>query len=519
MVAVVALITRPLDAVVTFSNFEVGAINPLFSSDRVCETSSLQAEATYTPVGQPSFWITVSPDGNTIAYMTPSGNFLMDVSPGSIGSVLKAPGMVDLQFSADGIYYTIVNKHSDRTRRWGVDQGTSWYLSVDLLAFLDRSKRLSEQVYDGDIHPGRTRAVDRLAIDRDFYNHYHSMGTFTDEKGRKWHRILNDFRGASMRDYMWDEEDLRAREIIHLTSDSSAVDSNGQSYFDLPMLSKNGRYFSAYNRKTMTTQIFKIENHRRRMVFDLGIETGKVGFSYSSPHSPYLHIAFHVDLVTYEEGNKMSGKMFRRSKDILIYRLAKRYYSDGTEWLEKDAYAKITSSPSLGEGYYYPKWSRNDRIYFVKVKNSGPQKTHRFVKFDLAKANFLPFQLPLPAINKDGFNASQFNRYVALGGMWARLCTNYSRKLSATTAALQMFNMSEKSCYGLAAKWPKLKESVLSNKKLFELHPPHNRKGRIRPDGRWTRKGEDRQESSADAEILDTLTVEDLQETCHSALL
>ena len=82
-----------------------------------------------------------------------------------------------------------------------------------------------------------------------------------------------------------------------------------------------------------------------------------------------------------------------------------------------------------------------------------------------------------------------------------------------------MFNMSEKSCYGLAAKWPELKESVLSNKKLFELHPPHNRKGRIRPDGRWTRKGEDRQESSADAEILDTLTVDDLQETCHSALL
>ncbi len=495
--------------------------NPHASAqDSLCQPLVAAPRREFVPRLQPSYWITVAPSGDYLAYMTVQGNFLIDTSPTSIGAVLVAPGKVDLQFSADEKYFTLVNKHASDAKRisFGVPQGTSWYSFPGLLGFFDKSKLFNEPVWDGLQHPEKARRINPIAIDRTFYNHYHSMAVYKDENGQEWHRILNDLKGASFRDYRWDNGVPQPSDIAYITSGAPLIDQYGNSFIDLPMLSRDGVFFAGFNRQTMTTQIFGISKKReRRLVTDLGMETGKLAFSYPDPASPFLYVAFHVDYVSHEEGNKMTGTILNQAKDVLVIKLRRFKDNDGEESLEKVSYAMITQTGVLGEGNYYPQWSKNGQLYYVEVKRAGPGKTYRFIQTDPQAFPFRRFDLPQKFSSyATSCGRRQFHSMVALGATWAQHCSQFAAQLTAADAAIYAMGLRGKTCDQAAAAWMNDKQGILAYQRLFALRTPHHIAGYIRPDGRWTQKAEKSLELVAERNELAALKSEDLSKVCNN---
>lgn len=473
---------------------------------------------TFEPKLQPSYWITVSPDGHWLSYMTISGNYMIDVSDHSKGSTLKAPGKVDLQFSADGAYFTLVNKHYSQAKRlsFGVEHGTSWYSVPELLSYFDTNLPHNSPVWDGAEHPHQSRKVRRLAIDRTFFNHYHSMAKFTDDQGVSWHRLMNDLKGASFRDYRFDGDQLIYKPVIYITNSAPLIDPYGNSYLDLPMMSRDGKWFAGFNRDTMTTQIFAIDtDQQRRFVLDLGMETGKVAFSYPNPDSPYFYIAYHVDFVIHEEGNKMTGKMIDRSKDIMVVKLKRVQDGNGLETLEKESYTTVTRTGVIGDGNYYPQWSKDDILYYVQVKKSnGANKSYHFIKVPIAQFAFRPYNLPQSfGDDQDSCQGKNFHQLVAIGAFWSRHCSQFWQHLTSQDAAITAMGLGETTCKNLAEAFDA--KEVLAMPRLFRRRTPHNRAGGIRPDGRWTQKAGHSQELVAQPAAISQITKEMLIKACQ----
>lgn len=496
-------------------------VNASAAAASICAPIVDSKQVTYDPKLKPSYWITVAPNGHLLSYMTTVGNYMIDVSPQSQGATIKAPGKVDLQFSADGTYFTLVNKHRSAAKRqsFGVEHGTSWYAVKDLLAYFDTSKSHNPAVWDGAEFPHQARKVPRLAIDRTFFNHYHSMGKFTDSDGKVWERIMNDYRGASYRDYHWDQGKLTYKNPVYITSSAPLVDSQGNSYFDLPMMSRDGKWFAGFNRDTMTTQVYAIDpGDQRRLVLDLGMETGKVAFSYPQEGVPYLYLAFHVDFVVHEEGNKMSGAMISRSKDIMVLKL--RYYLDdqGQPSLEKVGYATVTRSGVLGNGNYYPQWSADNHLFYVAVDKAKGTRSHQFVKTHIDRFPFQPFDLPQKYPDyAQGCGKQRFHALVAIGAAWAQQCSQFWRYLSATDAAITAMGLSSDQCAEAAKAWQQSSAQTLQMARLFKPRVPHNRSGRLRPDGRWTMKARNSRELVAERDFLSHLSTADISKACTPA--
>ena len=89
-----------------------------------------------------------------------------------------------------------------------------------------------------------------------------------------------------------------------------------------------------------------------------------------------------------------------------------------------------------------------------------------------------------------------------------------SKKMSFLDSPLYSAGITVKQCLSLLKYWKSAKSIIKLNKKLFTHAKPHLRNNYLRPDGRWTNKGEMRDYIPGNFKILSELEEEDLELIC-----
>lgn len=441
-------------------------------------------------------------------------NCLVDLETGAIS---PAPGYFDGQWVKDEVneaIFTIPNKYPQP--RELAQPGLSFYRYNDVLT--------------------RGKAAPLLFRDPSFGNHYHSFGQVTqgrENDGRRFviNRAMNDKWGVSIKDYKFYLSDRgEVLSITNLgpernltngpgeteqirTSPANAADPNAHSsYFDLPMISREGNFFGANNRKTMTTQIFEITPTGKRLVADLGIETGKVSFAPQSPGSRDITLAFHVDQIDPAEGDKMTGVHPGMTKDIVVMKLFARTGADGQTVYDPSQMVRVTSSGRIGDGYYYPKWVNDKEFIFIESQNNNRQT---FIKVNADELQLKVNPLPRASAN---VSSAQYTATTALGLFVTNLCTNFPNRLTAKETASYALNLSAEQCRQIAANWEAWRNSIPLSNELFALRPP-KAPGAQRVAGynfneSYSQRGASRFERTITREEFAALTAADLAAIC-----
>lgn len=442
------------------------------------------------------------------------GNCIVDLATGAISA---APGWFDGQWIKDPsneAIFTIPNKYQQP--RDVALPGLTFYRYSDVLT--------------------RGKAAPVLFRDPGFGNHYHSFGKLeegVDSSGQRYaiHRAMNDKWGVSIKDYRFRlgaDGRVLAVDILGAernltnagedtqqvrTSPRDVADPNAhQSFFDLPMISADGRFFGANNRRTMTTQIFAIEPEGKRIVADLGFETGKISFAPQESGSSDLHIAFHIDQIDPAEGDKMTGVHPGMTKDIVVMRLRARLEANGKQVYDPGEMIRVTSAGRLGDGNYYPKWVNSKELIYVESRNNNRQT---FVKVNISD---LPFRVnPLRRPNAPVGSAA-YAATVALGTYVTSTCTNFAQRLSAKEAASYAVTLDRDTCRRIADLWETWKPTALASAELFRLRTPKAPGGQRVAGYNFhessSRRGDQRFEQPLARTALEGLTAQDLRAVC-----
>lgn len=442
------------------------------------------------------------------------GNCIVDLETGKVS---RAPGWYDGQWVKDpdsqGVF-TIPNKYS--VRKGEALPGLTFFRHKDVIE--------------------KGAAAAPLFNDPGFGNHYHSIGLLekgVDTNGRPYaiNRVVNDKWGVSLKDYKFilspsgDVESIQAvgpeRNLTNSGGDTESArtapigiadQSPHQSYFDLPMISRDGKFFAANNRKTMTTQIYEITQTGKRLVADLGFETGKVSFAPRRGNAGDLYIAFHIDQIDPAEGDKMTGVHPGMTKDIVVMRLTEKQDLSGQIIFEPGQMVRVTLSGHMGDGNYYPKWINEKEFVFIESSNNNRQT---FIKVNVDGLNFNNNVVPRP------FSLMTPKQYAAsstLGYYVATACTEFPQKLSAKEAALYSMNLTKENCQKIASNFQHWKDDVHYPKEFFTLRNP-KAPGAQRVSGynfheSASKRGSERFEMVLDNQVASGLSEADLTAVC-----
>ncbi|MCO4792617.1 MAG: hypothetical protein KC493_02805 [Bacteriovoracaceae bacterium] len=388
----------------------------------MCKLSETQASSSTALTDAPSYFISPDPNGKYVGVIGDNaGNTIVNLET---GKATKVPGSVDPVFTPDGKYLTLPG-------------GT----------FYDYKKDIKPKADSGD-SVGRPSSIHNDGMD----GVYQSLGAVKTEGSKTTYRMIDDTMGVSWQDYTIDSSNNRVKQKMGRNKKLC-----GDVASDTPMLSKDGKYLSIYNKTTGTTQIYNIEDNvnnggKCNMVLDLGFPTGKVSFDYTNGQ-----IAFHVDSVQ-TQANYFSGVSSRMRKDSFVLKIDKSTDSDGKEkWVPK-AFTKMNltkGKAELGTGTYYPRFRKDGSIVTVVQHKSGMQN----YSLDVVKQNDIAWQ-PFKAylFNPDMYGTCNANQkkeiksLYALGELWSQICGKYNSGMRFKDTLKIPFGMDHESCVALIKK-------------------------------------------------------------------
>lgn len=499
-----------------------GAVNPM-AYEQVGQMPQSQYAAWWpefirTPDGQLWAAIMCSRKPNVISG---GSNCLVKLGGPESMQTLPSPGVYDGQWTKDAgsePLFTAPNKF--RVPKGGLDPGLTFFSHKEVIEKGTKARPLFH--------------------DPVFGNHYHSFGVAghgVDADGKKFviHRAMNDKWGASIRDYkavldgngntvsiqaLGPERNLTngpgETEQIRKAPKDHADPKAHYSYYDLPMISADGRFFAVNNRKTMTSQIFEITTTGKKLVADLGFETGKISFAPQKPGSSELKIAFHVDQVDPAEGDKMSSLHRGMTKDVVVMKLEIKKNS-GETVLERKEAIRVTASGLAGDGNYYPKWVSDHELIYIQSR----KLRQSFIKVDVDLLKEHTHRLEAIGVSDcESCSTQKFEAVVALGKMFADACTDFSKKISAREAQLYTLQLTSEACLELAKNWETKKGHVLSAGELYKLRKTKT-PGQQRVPGwnfpeSYSQRGQERKEKPANRSEVEKITVSDLQAVCKA---
>jgi len=433
------------------------------AADDSCKLFQTKASASTALKRAPSYFISPDPNGKYVGVITPGGNTLVDLRN---GNSVKFPDTYDPVFTPDGKYITT--------------PGGNFFVSTDAHEKIDKNESAA--------------GVKRIH-NKGMEGVYQSLGTVKDEGGKTTYRMIDDTAGVSWQEYT----------ITH--SNKAVKQKMGSSKklcpgikTDTPMLSKDGKYLSIYNKDTGTTQIYNIEENVKsgkpcHKVLDLGFPTGKVSFDYSNGQ-----IAFHVDSVQ-TQTNYFSGISSRLRKDSFVLKIDKQGSGANEKWTPT-SFTKMNltdGKADLGTGTYYPRFRKDGSIVTVVQHKSGLQD----YTLDTVNQNDIAWQ-PFKAylFDPDMYstcNADQkkeIRSLYALGELWTQICGNYDKMRFQDTLKVP-FGMDHDSCVKLIKdKW---KGSM---------------KGKVQTAGKKALQSQSSKSNALKIENVDQLTMEDLIAVC-----
>ncbi len=397
-------------------------------------TTLAQAEASHIP----NYFFRPFPNSDHVSYASASRNYILDLEK---GAEVEMPGPYDPVPTPDQMLMTIPP-----------DEGLTFYSVEDL----QKGKR------------------EPLLVDKQLQGVYQSIGTVQSGSGEKTFRIITDQDGLSFRDYHVKEGENGGKPVITPQGDKPTVLCQGMR-LSLPMISKDGRQIAALDVDAGVTKIYDIDpaNGSCKEVMNLGIPTGKVDFNFNGDE-----ITFHV------LNNSASGdSYFSVPSDAMVANVFVYKRSTG----EITRITNNTSSNSV-----FPAFRRDGKIVYLNHPQRDGQASGKssFVVADPERANRRPFELVGTPSCSPSVQGKGYGSVVALGALWAQLCSKFGKEISDSAAAMIPLGMKPEQCRKLIEnKWEALKEDIAKNAEL-------TKSGRVKKD------------------ILDDLTEEDLMAAC-----
>ncbi|MCC7442409.1 MAG: hypothetical protein IT285_12300 [Bdellovibrionales bacterium] len=241
------------------------------------------------------------------------------------------------------------------------------------------------------------------------------------------------------------------------------------------MISKTGRLLGAYDPTSGTSKVIDVAVPGRcREVLDLGYPTGKIEFRHDDGA-----IAFHVDYYDTQAGGYFSGVSSTLTKDVYVVELQKLEGAAPGAWrLHPSKVRRIFASSVKGSGGYYPSWTRDGRLVYVR-------DDHNHYAFEVVRPEDAPsyrFLLPphggtdhqpeeLPKDWPKDWN-EQLHRSAALGGLWSQLCSPYDAEQSAVGAMTAFLSLEAEVCRKLArSHWTPDSRLKLSEQPRYRRDP------------------------------------------------
>lgn len=394
-----------------------------------CELNTTPLKKRVKLANDPNYFISADPSGKYTAVIDEAReNILVNMETGAVHDV---PGDVDPVFSPDSKFLTL--------------PGGEFYAMDDIESRI-RSNRSARNVGS--------------AINANEGGVYQSIGILPGSTDRKkTYRYMDDSGGASYFDVEVNfdsngkmRDSRRINRSQRMCREASARDT--------PMMSKDGKYLSILNFETHTTQIWRVnDNGTCEMMVDIGVPTGKVDFGFDEENP---QITFHVDEVS-NDWHYFSGVDGYQRKSVYVMNLNKEGEGDKEKW-SVESMAKVVppGTTEMGTGSYYPRFRKDGSV--VMVSNDADDKYY----LDVVATSDLNFEPLNPEISSgrileattcspDDRNA--FASQLALGWLWADVCSNYEDQLRASETMLIPLGMERKKCEELVSKkWEESKQ-------------------------------------------------------------
>ena len=378
--------------------------------DPICKLNHYQPRYVSWLPETPSYFAKIHPDGK-FAFFIGSGNRILNLEERDLTKRLRtAPGSIDPVPCPDGKLLTV--------------PGMSLYETSAVLK-------------EGD-------AAKPLLTDYDLGGVYQSCAVLSAVGRRTTYRVVTDSNGeVSYRDY----------QVKYFNSQPAQVTPLREATLRCPemnlktiIISKTGKYLSAYLPEQGTTKIFNIEGRTGacKEVADIGYATGKLEFNYDD-----TRIAFHVDYFSSQAGDYFSGVSNDMSKDVFTLDIARG--SGGV--LNLRNLRRISTARGKGSGSYYPSFAKNGDLLFLNDDGN-------FYSFHNVRPDRIPAYAPLlpppdgwpggrpPAGVPADWN-EKLHAASVVGSLWSKRCSPDDDEVSAAEAASVKLVLPTSTCKSL----------------------------------------------------------------------
>src|ERR1700734_2690433 len=363
------------------------------------------------------------------------------------GRMMEIPGRADAVTTPDGRFFTVPPFYSQ-------DKGNTFdiYRTGDLLA---------------KWQTGATSAIDipRIAV-LEFGSWYQSLSfplNGEDGSGNYVHRAVVSEAGQS--GFKLVEFTIIAEGPVATPRQAKLCNSDDHQTV---MLSKTGRYVSAYDTHSGTTKIYALTPHWERTppsvdcdtVIDFGFAAGKGDFNFDDSM-----IAFHVNFMSSPEDGE-DGTSYvheigpQQTKDAVVVKFSK---VDGSI-NGVDRIARLSTSQQKGSGSYFPAFLPDKHVFFI---HNEAGKGYKFYVVDPVKAVW--------SANIFKPRNAQFARTAAIGKLWAASCKTWS--LQDEEAAWYYLSLTRDQCNALVTeRWDDYRQRIDPNLQGAQLAEACNAK-------------------------------------------
>lgn len=318
-------------------------------ANNLCSLNQASAEKTVKIQGVPGFFFKVHPDGDLISFIETEHNTMIDLNT---GKEFPTVGNIDPVWSPDGKFMTHPGGETEDSEKGkDVEQGLQFYPGHEIIKATKEGTHKKLKAQNSQL----TGVYQSIGVNKD--------GSYN---------IVSDADGISLGKFSYSEkEGPKLLGAIEKPCPKAGTNT------DLPMISKDGRFLSFYDRDSKSTKIFNVEKNCE-LALDLGYGTGKVSFNNDSSQ-----IAFHVDQFTEFEDGYFSGVGKDKVKNVVVLNLDEK---DGK--LEPSSWALASQNVKPGDGGYYPDFDKHGNIYFLEDRDNNFQ----FVKVNQKTLEFRHMQ-------------------------------------------------------------------------------------------------------------------------------
>lgn len=348
-----------------------------------CESSPLPIKTRVKIQDVPGYFFKVDGTGRYITFTTAQGNRLIDLQDKKTQKDPKPiPGKIDAVFSPDGKY--LFTPHHG------------------MHAF-DANKLETQPFKNNDFSSAK------VGMSPQTEGVYQSLGQT--ENGT--YTMLTDKNGASL-----STVSASGGKLSFGPQKVFCKEQFGNGMMDLPMLSKDGKFLSAYNELTQSTQVFNVGSEGNcSLAMDLGFPTGKANFSFDGKQ-----MAFHVDHFRTSGGGYFSNVDSKITKDVYVVNLEKSGTGLNTK-LTPIGIAQASHTEAMGDGSYYPEFTKNGDLVYLTDKGNF----FEFNVLELKKLHFVPFSSISEGINSRGTPLTLFCQEkdlpaTIIHSLWLALC-------------------------------------------------------------------------------------------------